>query len=565
MRLITRDLGVRYPAQPAWAVDGVTLTIESGRITWLSGALGSGTSTLLLALAGLAPRLTGGERRGTVLADDRDPAFSAPLSHGIAYLGPSPELQLSGIADTVRDEVAIAPMNLGHARPAIVAAVDHAIWRLEITHLSHRPPAELSGGETQRMLIAALLAGEPRAWLLDEPFSALDHAVTGKVQELLREQARAGATVVIACDDADTMLALADRLIVMRAGKVMLDGNPAEILAGDAILASGAGTTDAATLARDAGYPAPRPLDRSGLMRRVVHDRAAPAEWTRAEIRARPASRPAEPKCQPVLQVTGVGFAYPSGPPVLEDISLTVHAGEAVGIFGANGAGKSTLLRLAMALEHPTTGSIVVLGESTTGRQPEDLAPRTGFLFQQPERQLFATSVRSECGLAPRLAGWPPGRVDEAVITTLHQLGLADTADEHPYDLPLPTRRLIALAAILAADPELILLDEPTAALDSASRLRIVDVLRERIRRGRTVVAITHDAGFAHEALDRGVVLEKGQLVKDASVREVMDDIRLVRPAALAVAMELGLPPGLDRRADVARMLREREVEDGCR
>ena len=559
MRLITNALGFRYPAQPDWAIHGVDLAIESGQITWLSGALGSGTSTLLLALAGLAPRLTGGDRRGTVLADDRDPALDAPLSRGIAYLGPSPELQLSGIAGKVRDEVAIAPMNLGHAKPAIAAAAARAICRLGITHLADRHPAALSGGETQRMLIAALLAGEPRAWLLDEPFSALDHHVTGLVQELLREQARGGATVVVACDDADAMLAIADRLIVMRDGGVVLDGNPAELLAGDAILASGAGTTDAACLARDAGFSAPRPLHRTALMRRVIKPgtHAAPLQ-----VRAEPAP-PSKP--QLVLQFTEVGFHYPSGPAVLGGVTLTVAAGEAVGIFGANGAGKSTLLRLAMALEHPTTGSVLTLGEATGARHPEDLAPRTGFLFQQPERQLFAMSVRAECALAPRLAGWPPPRADDAVMTTLHQLGLADTADEHPYDLPLPTRRLVALAAILAADPELILLDEPTAALDFASRERIIDVLRERIRRGRTVVAITHDPGFAHETLDRGLLVERGRLVHDGPVRELMDDIRLVRPAALAVAMELGLPQGGDRRQEVARTLRAREAEDECR
>lgn len=561
MQLVTRDLGVRYPAQPGWAIDDVNLTIESGRITWLSGALGSGTSTLVLALAGLAPRLTGGERRGAVLADDRDPALDAPLSRGIAYLGPSPELQLSGIARTVRDEVAIAPMNLGHAKPAIAAAVARAIWRLGITHLAHRQPAALSGGETQRLLIAALLAGEPRAWLLDEPFSALDHDATVVVQDLLLEQARDGATVVVACDDADTMLGIADRLIVMRAGRVVLDGNPADLLAGDAIVASGAGTTDAATLAHDAGYPAPRPLDRTSLMRCVAPRR----QLHPGSIRPAAATPPTPPDTPAVLQFTGVGFAYPSGPTVLDAVDVTVRAGEAVGIFGANGAGKSTLLRLAMALEHPTAGSVETLGESTRNRHPEDLAPDAGFLFQQPERQLFAMSVRSECGLAPRLAGWPPPRVDEAVMAALHQLGLADTAEEHPYDLPLPKRRLVALAAILAADPALILLDEPTAALDSASRERIIDVLRERIRRGKTVVAITHDAAFAHEALDRGLVVQGGRLVNDSSVREVIDDIRLVRPAALAIAMELGLPPGQDHRAQVARTLRDREAEGECR
>jgi energy-coupling factor transporter ATP-binding protein EcfA2 len=190
------------------------------------------------------------------------------------------------------------------------------------------------------------------------------------------------------------------------------------------------------------------------------------------------------------------------------------------------------------------------------GRNPEDFAPRVGFLFQQPERQLFAASVRSECALAPQLAGWEADRVAAAVTTVLSELGLSDTAEEHPYDLPLPRRRLVALAAILAADPDLLLLDEPTAALDFNSRELVIRAVRERVGRGRAVLAISHDAVFAHEALERGLLLERGQVVYDGSLRDVMNDERLVRPAALAVALMLGLPPGQDRRADVARMLR---------
>jgi len=260
---------------------------------------------------------------------------------------------------------------------------------------------------------------------------------------------------------------------------------------------------------------------------------------------------------EPVLQLTDVAFQYPGGPPVLDGVSFVIRPGEAVGLFGSNGAGKSTLLRLAMALEHPTAGSVSTLGLATTGRHPEELAPRAGFLFQQPERQLFASSVQAECSLAPRLAGWDAPRIAAAVSAVLNQLGLADTAEEHPYDLPLPRRRLVALAAVLAADPDLILLDEPTAALDVASRERVIEVVRERARAGKAVLAVTHDPAFAHEALDRALLLDRGKLVQDGPVRDAIDDRRMIRPAALAVALVLGLSPGEDRRKEVALALRQ--------
>jgi energy-coupling factor transporter ATP-binding protein EcfA2 len=270
MRFVTSGLRVRYPVQHGWAVDGVDLEIEPGLVTWLTGALGSGTSTLLLALSGLAPRLTGGERAGSVTADGADPAAYSPLQHGIGYLGAAPALQLSGVTRTVHDELAVGPMNLGWSRPASLQAVAEASTRLRVDHLAERSPGTLSGGETQRVLLASLLAISPRAWLLDEPFSALDHASQRHVGQLLIEQARAGATVVVACDDADTMLDVADRLIVMQRGRVVLDGTPSELLAGDAIIAAGAGSTDAAALARSAGMPEPRPVSRDALIDRIV-------------------------------------------------------------------------------------------------------------------------------------------------------------------------------------------------------------------------------------------------------------------------------------------------------
>jgi energy-coupling factor transporter ATP-binding protein EcfA2 len=555
MRFTTRGLRMRYPAQKSWALDGIDLDIVPGAVTWLAGALGSGTSTLLLALAGLAPRLTGGDRHGTVTGDAKDVALATPLRLGIAYLGPSPSLQISGIARTVRDEIAVGPMNLGMPREKIGRAVASGMQQLHLDHLAERAPGAISEGETQRLLLAALLAASPRAWLLDEPFSALDHASTGHVQHLLRAQAAAGATVVVACDDADAMLDVADRLIVMQHGRIALDGAPRVLLAGDAILATGAGTTDVATLARAAGIAAPRPLTRAQLLGTISRTQTeipetAAASPTDAQSRA---TQPA-----PLLQMTNVGFAYRGGAPVLHDVTLGVRSGEAVGLFGANGAGKSTLLRLAMALEHPATGTVMTMGVLTAGKNPEDFAPRVGFLFQQPERQLFAASVRAECSLAPRLAGWSASRIETAVTDVLEALGLADTSEEHPYDLPLPRRRLVALAAVLAADPELLLLDEPTAALDFASREQVIRVVRERARRGKAVLAITHDAAFAHEALERGVALEHGRVVHDGPIRGVIDDGRMVQPAALAVAIALGLPPGKDRREEVGRTLRSR-------
>lgn len=550
--LSVRSLCIRYPAQSHWAVDGVTLEVASGAVTWLTGALGSGTSTLLLAMAGLAPRLTGGERSGEVLLDGRDVATLSPLPSGIAYLGPTPALQLSGIAATVRDEVAIGPMNLGWPVERIRAAADDAMQRLGVEHLADRAPRALSGGEQQRVLLAALAATAPTLWLLDEPFSALDTAGRTRVQQWLRDLAAQEATVVIACDEADIMVDIADRLLVLQHGTLALDGAPTALLGGDAILATGAATTEAATLAAAAMMPTPRPLQPASLL--AAAGLATPTVTTEA-IAAPAVDEP------PLLECRDVQFAYAGGPPVLRGVSVLVRPGEAVGLFGVNGAGKSTLMRLAMALDHPTAGEVTVRGLATRGRHPEDFAPAVGFLFQQPERQLFSTSVRAECAVGPRLAGWSGRQVAEAVASVLAELGLEDVADEHPYDLPVPRRRLVALAAVLVTDPDLLLLDEPTAALDGTSRTRVAAVVRSRVAQGRAVVAITHDVVFAHEALDRALWLREGRIALDAATRSVLTGGAHQLPATLQVAMGLGLPPGADRHAAVAAALAQRRSE----
>jgi len=261
--LVFEAVGFTYPGAGTPALTGCGFVAESGAVTWLTGSLGAGTSTALLLAAGLAPRHTGGVRTGRVRTLDIDPAEEGAarvLGGRVALILSSPVAQLSGIAETVAQEVAFAPANLGWPRERIHAGVARALDALAIPHLASRDPATLSGGEMQRVVIAAMLVLEPELWLLDEPTSALDVAGRELLHALLRREAARGAAVVVASEDADGLAAVADRLVVLVSGRVALVGAPLELLRGDGIWDAGAGSTSIGTLARAAGVGAPRPL-----------------------------------------------------------------------------------------------------------------------------------------------------------------------------------------------------------------------------------------------------------------------------------------------------------------
>jgi len=241
------------------------------------------------------------------------------------------------------------------------------------------------------------------------------------------------------------------------------------------------------------------------------------------------------------LLMDAVSFGYGSAT-VLEEVSLQVRSGESVALLGANGAGKTTLTRLAMALRHPGSGRVVTAGRDTAQCGPEDLAEVAGYLFQHPEAQLFARTVRAEVAFGPERLGWTAERTNAAVEGVLAELGLSALAGSHPYDLPQPTRRLVALAAALVGNPKLLMLDEPTAGLDRASRTRVAGIVRGRCAAGVAVLAVTHDLGFAAGALERGVVLEGKRIALDRPLRELLGHhTAFPAPPLLELARRLGL------------------------
>lgn len=263
------------------------------------------------------------------------------------------------------------------------------------------------------------------------------------------------------------------------------------------------------------------------------------------------------------LRFGDVAYAY-GATFALEGVSFDLAPGERAALLGRNGAGKSTLMRLVTGLLAPARGAVWVGDWNTRGRDPAQLARRVGSLFQHADQQLFMRSVREDVAFGPRAIGLAGDEVDRRVERALAAVGLEARAEEHPYDLPSPWRRLAALAGALALEPSLLVLDEPTAGLDRRARARVAEAVLDRAAGGAAVLMITHDVGFAADVLDRALVLERGRLMHDAPLAallaqaERLGGLGLVRPPPAELSARLRLPGAPVRSHEVARALAER-------
>ena len=528
----------RYRGAGEDALAGVDLQIALGETVVLLGASGAGKSTLCLAANGLAPHFVRGTLGGRVLAAGRDTREHPPRSFAADIGVVFQDFESQIFASTVELEAAFCPENLGLPAGEIRARVDEALARVGLAGLQRRSPTTLSGGQKQRLVLAAALAGGPRLLVLDEPTSDLDPLGREEVHAVARSLRSRRATALLIAEPEAEEAAGADRVAVLSRGRVVPDGPPQEMLARTGVL-------------REAGVPVPAAAEvteRLGLP--VTADPARAAALIReAGYRPRPASGPASrPAAGPVhLAARGLTFSYPGGPPVLRGIDLEIRAGEIVAIVGSNGSGKSTLARLLAGLLPAPRG-----GVSIAGRDPADL-PRgeagrlAGFVFQNPDHQIFAESVEAEVGFGPRLQGLGRRETGERVEESLAAVGLLERRGADPFLLSKGGRQRVAVASVLATRPEVLILDEPPTGLDHGEVDEMMALVRRLNETGHTVVMIAHAMRVAAEHARRVVALAGGKIIADGPPEEIFHRPELLAaaalrpPAAAALAGRLGL------------------------
>jgi energy-coupling factor transport system ATP-binding protein len=484
-----------YPGASAAALRDVSLHVAPGELVVLAGASASGKSTLLRAAAGLVPHLHGGTFAGAVRCGGLGTRDHGPaeLSAVAGSLFQDPETQV--IMGSVRAEIAFPLEARGDGAAAVARGVEEVALALGIAHLLDRRTGDLSGGELQRVALAAALARRPPLLLLDEPTSQLDPVAGDELIWLLRRlNEEWGTAIVLAEHRLERCLAAADRVVALRDGAVACDASPEGFVAW-AVAHAPELATPAARLFAGAGLrPLPvgvkqarRALAAAGLLpdTRPPGD-AAPPPTGRSRRRAR---RDA------VLRLDGVWHELRGGPALLRGADLALGPGERVVLMGRNGAGKSTLLRHAAGLLQPTRGRLQAKG-------------RVALLLQNPGDYVLHERVG-----------------DEASEAALRAVGLAGLADRHPRDLSGGERQRLALAVALGDGEDgaaVVCLDEPTRGMDRVDKAALAATLARLAGEGRAVLVATHDAEFAAAVAERAVLLADGRVIADGPVLDLL-------------------------------------------
>ena len=506
------------------ALDDVTLEVCRGERVCVLGANGSGKSTLASVICGLlAPDEGDVELAGHAVCTGGVPDLAAYRDArrqlGLVFQNPDDQI----VTSVVADDVAFGPENLGVPRAQIAARVARELRRVAMEKYAHADPSRLSGGQRQRVCIAGALAMEPAVLVLDEPSSLLDVRGRAAIMRVMGRLAAAGATLVHVTHFMDEALA-ADRVIVMQHGRVALEGTPDEVFA-----AKNAQVIEALGLEMPFEARLASALRADSADGKVSAVAGPSCEKPAASV---PAAEP------PAILARDLGFSYGPDAQALDGVSLEVPVRATTAIVGQTGSGKSTLLRLLCGLEAADAGSLTVCGiNAATKRGRRQIRRAVGYVMQHPERQLFAQTVAEDVAFGPRNQGLSAAEVERRVAHALDLVGLTDRRDASPFELSGGQQRLAAIAGVLAMEPELLVLDEPTAGLDPRGRARLRALMADLAAHGVTLLQVTHSMEDAARA-DHVVVLDQSHVLAAGIPAEVFcpaDEPQLT-------AVGLGLP-----------------------
>lgn len=557
-----------YGEASARALDDVTLSVSPGDFLGIIGPSGAGKTTLASAMSGAIPHHYTGPLFGSVLVDGKDTCAVTLTDISQVVGSVLQDIDTQMVASVVEDEMLFGLENFGVPHSQIEERVIDALETVGIADLRERDIATLSGGQKQKVAIAAILALRPRVLVLDEPTAALDPASSRMVFETLRSINRElGVTVVIIEQKVALLSEYASRIAVMQGGRIALEGTPSEVFSHSAELRSigvdsprvtrisnslaargliEAGepclnVREASLLIQNlckASSPAPRAAATAGADRAAADahatagaDRstiASPGECGMAESPRRPAVKPG---ASPVVRLRDVTYTYPGGGASVRHLNLEVYPGEFVGLVGQNGAGKTTATKLVNGLLKPSSGTVEVAGLDTRTARTSQIARHAATLFQNPDHQICRDTVLDEVAFGLELGGVDAETARERARAVAEDFGLP--LGEAPFSLSRGQRQMVALASVVVLEPELVILDEPTSGLDYRECMTVMETVRRMADRGSAVIMVCHDMEVVSDFAERLVVMADGEIAAAGPTHDLFADESLMKRASM--------------------------------
>ncbi len=561
-----KNVSFSYAGSTTKALSDVNLSISSGEIVLITGPAGSGKTTLCSCINGLVPHYHEGTLEGEVYIGPYNTikARVGGLASIIGMVFQDPEAQL--VTNSVMDEVAFGPENLGIDREEIIKRTREALEATRLVGYEEREPHNLSGGEQQACCIAATYAMCPEIYVMDEPLANLDPAGRAFILKLIIQVAKQrGKTLIIVEHALEETLPLVDRVIVMKEGHIVRDGPTAEVLAaGD--IPHIFKRPDLLRLAEKLQLPSISLTPESF----VKHLRE---KYKLRKISSNGLHPESQISTKPVIEFRDVSFSYNDEKEALHNVNLKIHAGEMVAILGRNGSGKTTLVRHVIGLHHPTSGKVLVNGMDIVETPTHILAQDVGFCFQNPNHQIVSFNVRDEMTFGLKAHNIDPSEFESRIQEALEIVDLEDYIDTEVFDLGKGQKQRLALASVLTLKPKILVIDEPTTGQDPEMIDEIFEIIRKLNDQGTTILLITHRIDYAAMYANRAVVLQNGVLSYDGPIRDLLKNVDLMfdnsldlpEITKLAIQLrDLGIPQHIVSFNDMHHYLHQIvEVQDG--
>lgn len=586
-----KDVTFTYSGAQRHALERVSLAVAEGEFVGVIGPSGAGKSTLAGVMSGAVPHHFAGELYGACLVDGKD-TCGVTLTDVSRLVGSVlQDIDAQFVASNVRDELLFGLENFGVTHDEIPARMQQALETVGIEDLRDREIATLSGGQKQKVAIAAILALRPRVLVLDEPTAALDPVSSTLVFETLCEVNRsAGITVVVIEQKVALLSEYCRRVVVLDQGKLVFDDTPRKVFShGERLREIGVDSPRVARVSNSlatAGLCEPGELalsvdEAAVLVARIVGEGvrgavvegacAAPAvQSTRSNATVCDPSIGGDSSSartgEPVARFEGVGYSYPGGGASVRALDFEVFPGEIVGIVGQNGAGKTTFTKLLNGLLKPAEGNVVVAGLNTREVPTSRIARHVSTLFQNPDRQICKDTVLDEVAFGLLLQGVSLDEASARAKATCERFGLP--LDEAPFSLSRGQRQMVALASVVVGEPQIIVLDEPTSGLDYRECMTVMETVRDMAAAGSAVVMVCHDMEVVSDFADRLVVMANGEILGRGTCADVFANDGLMQsafvepPQAIALAKRLAAEvspafAGLSEVSDIVAVSKE--------